>query len=278
MDYYQILGINENASQDEIKSAYKKLAMKNHPDRGGDTKKFQEISQAYDTLSDPNKRAQYDAQKNGDPFINVRSGDFQSMHDIFGFSFGGTPFGDIFGRHANIRKNRDLTIRVTISLKQAYTGTQLEARYQTPSGKMQTVVIDIPAGIEAGQTIRYPNLGDDSIPNIPKGNLNVTVIVPPDSRYERIGNDLYTNVTISALSAMIGGVKEVTGIDDQIYNINLNPGIKPGLEFPFMGKGFANINTGERGNFIVRIHVDIPAVTNAGLKKELENLFAKINN
>lgn len=278
MDYYKILGLNENATQDEIKTAYKKLAMKNHPDRGGDTGKFQEISQAYDTLSDPNKRAQYDSQKNLDPFINVRSGDFQSMHDIFGFSFGGTPFGDIFGRHANIRKNRDLTIRVTISLKQAYTGTQLEARYQTPSGKIQTVAIDIPAGIEAGQTIRYPNLGDDSMPNIPRGNLNVTVIITPDSRYERIGNDLYTNVTINALHAMVGGVKEVTSINNEIYKINLNPGIKPGLEFPFMGKGFININSGEKGNFIVRIHVDIPAVTDASIKKDLENLFAKINN
>jgi curved DNA-binding protein len=273
MDYYQILGVAENASQDDIKKAYKKLAMKNHPDRGGDTKTFQSISQAYDTLSDLNKRSQYDAQKNGNPFINVRTGD---MQDIFGFSFGGTPFGDMFGRQ-HIRKNRDLTIRVTISLKQSYTGTQLEARYQTPAGKVQTVAIDIPPGIEPGQTIRYPNLGDDSIPNVPRGHLNVNVIIPPDSRYERIGNDLYTNVTINAVHAMTGCVKDAVCIDDEIYKLNLNPGIKPGLEFPFMGKGFRNINSGERGNFIIRVHVDIPAVTDATLRKELESLFLKIN-
>jgi DnaJ-class molecular chaperone len=199
------------------------------------------------------------------------------MQDIFGFSFGGTPFGDIFGRQAHVRRNRDLTIRVTINLKQSYTGTQLEARYQTPSGKVQTVAIDIPAGIEPGQTIRYPNLGDDSIPNAPRGNLNVTVIIPPDSRYERIGNDLYTNVTINALHAMTGCVKDAVCIDDEIYKLNLNPGIKPGLEFPFIGKGFKNINSAERGNFIVRVHVDIPAVTDAILKQELESVFSKIN-
>ena len=274
MNYYQILGVAENASQDDIKKAYKKLAMKNHPDRGGDTQLFQSISQAYDTLSDPNKRSQYDAQKNGNPFINVRTG---NMEDIFGFSFGGTPFGDMFGRQQHIRKNRDLTIRVTISLKQSYTGTQLEARYQTPAGKVQTVAIDIPPGIEPGQTIRYPNLGDDGIPNVPRGHLNVNVIIPPDNRYERIGNDLYTNVTINAVHAMTGCVKDAVCIDDEIYKLNLNPGIKPGLEFPFMGKGFRNINSGERGNFIVRVHVDIPAVTDATLRKELESLFLKIN-
>jgi len=274
MNYYQILGVAENASQDDIKKAYKKLAMKNHPDRGGDTQLFQSISQAYDTLSDPNKRSQYDAQKNGNPFINVRTG---NMEDIFGFSFGGTPFGDMFGRQQHVRKNRDLTIRVTISLKQSYTGTQLEARYQTPAGKVQTVAIDIPPGIEPGQTIRYPNLGDDGIPNVPRGHLNVNVIIPPDNRYERIGNDLYTNVTINAVHAMTGCVKDAVCIDDEIYKLNLNPGIKPGLEFPFMGKGFRNINSGERGNFIVRVHVDIPAVTDATLRKELESLFLKIN-
>ena len=139
MDYYQILGVNENASQDDIKKAYKKLAMKNHPDRGGDTKKFQEISQAHDTLSDTQKRQQYDAQKNGfSPFGQQGGHPFSDVGEMFGFNFG-PGFAGFGGRQ--VQRNKDLTIRVTVSFKQAYLGTQVEARYMMPSGKQQTVVV-----------------------------------------------------------------------------------------------------------------------------------------
>lgn len=275
MDYYQILGINENASQDEIKKAYKKLAMKNHPDRGGDTKKFQEISQAYDTLGDEQKRQQYDAQKNN-PFIHARSGNhgFQDINDIFG-GFGFGPHGPFGGFHQQ-RRNRDLSIRVSISFKQSYTGTQIEARFNTPSGKAQTVIVDIPPGVQSGQTIRYGDLGDDSIPNIPRGNLNVTIVVENDPQWERRGNDLCTTLTVTALEAMTGCMKEVTCLDGFTMPLKLRPGIKHGAEFASGGRGFRDINTGRMGSLIVILDIDIPAVTDPQLVQELQAIYAKL--
>jgi curved DNA-binding protein len=275
MDYYQILGIPENATQDDIKKAYKKLAMKNHPDRGGDTKKFQEISQAYDTLGDEQKRQQYDAQRNN-PFIHARSGShgFQDINDIFG-GFGFGPRGPFGGFHQQ-RRNRDLSIRVSISFKQSYTGTQIEARFNTPSGRAQTVVVDIPPGVQTGQTIRYGDLGDDSIPDMPRGNLNVTVIVEPDPQWERRGNDLCTTLTVTALEAMTGCMKEVVCLDGSTMPLKLRPGIKHGAEFASGGRGFRDINTGRMGSLIVILDVDIPAVTNPQLVQELQALYAKL--
>lgn len=278
MDYYKILGVKENASQDEIKAAYKKLAMKNHPDRGGDTKKFQEISQAYDTLSDTQKRAQYDAQTNGfNPFAGAANfgPGFHDVGEMFNFAFGPGFAGFSQGQR---RKNRDLSIRVKITFKQSYTGTQIEARFNTPSGKPQNVVIDIPAGVQSGQTIRYSGLGDDSIPNLARGDLNVTVMVEADQKWERRGNDVYTRLSVNILEAMIGCTKEVECIDGHKMNLNLRPGIQPGAEFASGGRGFKDLNTGRPGSLYVIVEVEIPAVSDATLKRELEKLYAKINN
>lgn len=272
MDYYQILGVNENSNQDDIKKAYKKLAMKNHPDRGGDTKKFQEISEAYDTLSDPQKRQQYDSQKNGfNPFAGHTGTEFHDIGSMFGFHF-----GPGFANFNQQRKNRDLSIRVTISFKQSYTGTQIEARFATPSGRSRTTVIDIPAGVQSGQTIRYPDLGDDSIPNIPYGNLNVHIIVESDPDWQRRGNDLCTKLKITALEAMLGCTKIITCLDGTTMPIKIRPGINPSAEFTSNGRGFRDVNTGRIGSLTVSLDVIVPAVTDNQLKQELEQLYAKI--
>ena len=282
MDYYSTLTVNETASQDEIKQAYKKLAMKNHPDRGGDTAKFQEISQAYDTLSDPQKRAQYDAERNG-----MHQGGFHEFHfntgnpfDPFSQVFGGSPFEQFFQRQGGQRRprNRDLNIRCTISFKQAFNGAELEANFALPSGRHQNVIIKVPAGIDNGQVIKYGGMGDDAIPNVPKGDLNVTVIVEPDPEYERHGDDLITFVNINAFEAMLGCRKTINTPDDKVIPINLSPGVQHGSEFLHRGLGFTNINTKFKGNLIVRVKIDILKITDPTLKTKLESLYAEINN
>lgn len=276
MNYYQILGLSEDASQDDIKKAYKKLAMKNHPDRGGDTKRFQEISQAYDTLSDSQKKAQYDAQRNGfNPFegsANMGQG-WQDVSEMFGFKFG----PGFAGFQRNVRRNKDLTIRIAISLKQSYTGTNIEARFTTPSGKNQTVVVDIPAGIHSGQTVRYGGFGDDSQTNLPRGDLNVLVMVERDPNFERVNNDLHGKISLTLLEAMTGCVKEFVNLDGNVIPITIRPGVTNGTEFSASGKGFPDVNTGRKGNLFIRLEVAIPAIKNKELIKDMEALYARIS-
>jgi curved DNA-binding protein len=224
-DYYQILGVSEQASPDEIKKAYRSLANKHHPDKGGDQAMFKDISVANDTLSDPQKRAEYDQQRqfgNGQQF-HFNTG---NMHDIFGHAFGQSPFGDIFGHMRGQRRNRDLNIQCQVTLLDSYVGKQLEASYRLPSGRTQSVVINLPVGIAHGETIRYAHLGDDSVPGIPPGSLNVTVLVLPDETYQRIGDDLYTNVEINPIEAMIGCRKTVKMITGKEMTLDIRAGVE----------------------------------------------------
>lgn len=280
MNYYEILGVAETATQDDIKQAYRKLAMKNHPDRGGDTTEFQRIAQAYEVLGDPNKRAEYDNRSNGPQFSfngmnpnEMNFGPFGDLGDIFRFTF-----GQGFNPRQHVRRNRDLTIRIAVSLKQSYTGTQIEAKFNLPSGKPQTVVVDIPAGIATGQIVRFDQLGDDSVPNVPRGNLNVQVIVQDDHEYERIDNDLCTNITINPLEAMLGCAKPVRCFDTELSPLKLNPGVQPGAEFRTSGRGFRDLRTGIPGDFIIKVKVEIPAVTDTAIANKLKELYAEINN
>lgn len=273
MNHYETLGIAENASQDDIKKAYKKLAMTHHPDRGGDTKYFQSLSEAYEILSDPQKRREYDSSRNGSPFININTG---NIHDIFGFGMN-SMFGDFF-RHEFRQKNKDLNIQCSITFKQSYTGTQLEAKYKLPSGKDQHLTIDIPPGISHGQTIRFSSYGDDSFHHLPRGDLNVTVLVSPDQKFERRGDDIFTHLKISPFEAMIGCSKKVESVDEKINEITINPGTQSNSHYIKRGQGFTNLHNKKSGNFVIIIDVEIPAITDSTIKNKIQELDNEINN
>lgn len=279
-DYYQTLGVNENASPEEIKKAYRSLANKHHPDKGGDQAKFKDISVAYENLSDPQKKAEYDQQR---MYGGMPGGGGTQFHfntgnpfDPFGNMFGQqSPFGDIFGRggfHNIHRKNRDLNIQCSISFLESYNGKQLEANYRLPSGRNQNVVINVPAGVTHGDTIRYPGLGDDSIPNAPRGNLNVTILVTPDTKYERRGDDLYAFVEISPIEAMIGCKKTIRTLAGNTLTLDIRAGVEHGVEYAANGNGFPNVNNGHKGRFVSVVKIKTPTVTNPVLIAELQRL------
>jgi curved DNA-binding protein len=153
MDHYSTLGINKSASQDEIKKAYRSLAMKHHPDRGGDQAKFKEIEEAYRTLSDLNKKQIYDL--GGDP-NNNNSG-------MGGFEFNSGNFDDIFrtfgfGGRPRPRQNQSISISVVISLEEVLAGKTIDAELSLPGGSRKLININVPAGVENGQQIRYPQM------------------------------------------------------------------------------------------------------------------------
>jgi len=281
-DYYQTLGVSENASPEEIKKAYRSLANKHHPDKGGDQAKFKDISVANDILSDPQKRAEYDQQRqfgNGTQFHFHTGNPFQGG-DPFGSMFGqGHPFGDIFGQmhRQQMRRNRDLNIQCSVSFVDSYHGKQLEANYRLPSGRNQNVVINVPAGVSHGDTIRYPGLGDDSIPGVPRGNLNVTILVQPDPNYERRGDDLYQYVELSPIEAMIGVNKKITSLTGQQLDLDIRPGVEHGTEFASNGTGFPNVNTGYKGRFISIVKIKTPAITNPEMVERLKKLDAELS-
>jgi curved DNA-binding protein len=279
-DHYQTLGVEPNASEAEIKKAYRGLAMKHHPDRGGDQAKFKEISSAYDTLSDQNKRAEYDQMRRGGPQVRFTSGGFQDINDMFGGNFDpfgsrSNPFADMFGRRG--ARNKDLNIQCQITLLDSYLGKQLEAAYRTPSGKNQTVVINVPPGISHGETIRYAGLGDDTISQIPRGNLNVTIIVQPDPNFTRIDDNLYTTVNITPIEAMIGCRKKVKLITGQEMDLDIRAGVESGTEFASGGNGFSNPHSGRKGKFVSVVKIQTPKVTDPEIIKKLKELNDAIN-
>ena len=281
-DYYQTLGVSEQASPEEIKKAYRSLANKHHPDKGGDQAKFKDISVANDILGDPQKRAEYDQQRQyggGQQFHFNTGNPFGGGHpfgDIFGQ--GGNPFGDIFGhmRGQQGRRNRDLNIQCTVSFVDSFHGKQLEANYQLPSGRNQNVVINVPAGIRHGDTIRYSGLGDDSFQGVARGNLNVTILVQPDPIYRRQDDDVYMTVNVTPIEAMIGCKKTIRTLTGQTMDLDIRPGVESGIEYASNGHGFINPNIGNRGRFVSVINIRSTSVTDPVIVERLKQLNDEI--
>lgn len=278
MDYYQTLGVQSNASPEDIKKAYRKLANKHHPDKGGDQNKFKDISVAYETLSDPQRKAEYDMQQRGGHQFHFRSGGngFGAFQDIFGQGF--DPFG-MAGRpfQGRVPRNKDLNIQCQISLLDSFTGKQLEANYTLPSGKQQNIIITIPPGVSTGETIRYSGLGDDSIPNIKRGNLNVTIVVLSDPNYKRVNDDLYTIVNINPIEAIIGCRKKVKTITGQEMDLEIRPGVESGTEFASNGRGFTNPHNKTKGRFVSVVNIQTPFITDPVILAQLKEINDKIS-
>ena len=251
MDHYQILGVAREATDTEIKKAYRKLASKHHPDKGGDTEKFKEIQKAYETLSDPDKRAQYDnpnpfEQFGGDPF-----GQGSPFADIFGDIFGGR------GRRAQPTRNPDTVTQLRIDLTTAYYGRNI----MVDLGYLREY-IDIPAGIRDGSRIRLANKGQVKYNGLPPGDLHIKVFVDMPYGMARDNDDLYQRVTISSLDAITGSVIQIDNAVGKPLSVKIPAGTQPGAKLKLSNQGMPNPSTKGLGNMIVIVEITTPRVTN----------------
>jgi curved DNA-binding protein len=266
MDYYNILGITKTASQEQIKKAYRKLAMKNHPDRGGDEKHFQKISEAYDTLSDPAKRHQYD---NPQPQFRFDSGGFRTNNN---------PFEDFMrGFAPGQRKNRDVTIQIKLNLLDVLQGKALTTRYKIPSGRIKEADIDIPPGVSNGVGIRFRDLGDDSNHILPPGDLIVKVSVAEHPQWKRNGNNLEITVLCTIFDCLLGGSVKIRTLEGNDLTVTIPKGTQANAKFAIPNYGVPSVKDGRRGSIIVKINPVVPNIENEGIIKELGRIKDALN-
>ena len=266
MDYYSILGVNRNATPEEIKKAYRKLAMKYHPDRGGDHNKFAQINSAYEVLSNSDKKNAYDnPQPQG---FNFNTNNFNQ----------GNPFEHMFNAHMrqHTPRNRDITIQATVSLKDVLLGKNLIIQYRLASGKLETVTVDIPAGARHSDTIQYEGLGDDGNVRFPRGNLHVRIRLEKTKNWERDNNNLITKIHTNMFDLLLGCVIIVNTLDDKSLELRIPKGTKPGTVFNIGGYGIPDLHTGRKGNIYVSIEAEMPKIDDELILKEIEQLRDRI--
>jgi DnaJ-class molecular chaperone len=267
MDYYSTLGLQRNASEDDIKKAYRKMAMKHHPDRGGDEKTFKQVSEAYEILSDPQKKQMVDmgvdpkAQQAGGhrhqqgPFeFHFNSGNFEDVFSNFGFG-GGGPFG--FGGRQP-QRNKTINITVDLTLEDVLKGKELDAELAIPGGKKKIINISIPAGIDHGQQIRYQGMGDASMPGMPPGDLIVNIRVANHRAFRREGDSLIIEKNISVWDAVLGCQLDIETLDRKNLNLSVPAGTQPETILSCKNEGLPNMQSRQRGNLLIRIKVVVP--------------------
>ena len=286
-DYYKILGVGETATTDQIKKAFKDIAKKEHPDRGGDEARFKEANEAHDTLKDSQKRHDYDSMRK---FSGTRQGG-QGQHpffneDIFGDFFSGFQQGQggdmdfnsrfNFTTQGNQAKtfrtrqqaNKSINVRMAISIKEAMMNNEKTINYRLPSGREEFATVKIPAGVQHGVTFKFTGMGDDSIKNVPRGDLMVQMSVLDSDGYTRKVNDLYTDKTINCFQAMRGHEIKLKTLEDSVITVKVPSGTQHGTLLSVKSKGMPVHRTlNIRGNLYIRILVLIPQLSAADLKK-----------
>ena len=352
-DYYEVLGVSKDASQDDIKKAFRKLTKENHPDlHPGDKaceERFKEGNEAYEVLSDPDKRKKYDQFGFAafDPNAGAGAGGFGGFDGFGGFGGFGDIFGDIFGFGGGARSNPNAprkgeSLRATLNIRfeEAAFGCKKEVTVgrveqcpdckgtgcapgttpeicpdckgtgnvtvsqRTPFGVMQSsspcskcrgtgkiihqpcktcrgmgnirrqhkIEINVPAGIDDGQTISKPGAGNAGANGGPAGDLLVTVMVKPHPRFERDGTSVLLEQEISYAQAVLGAEVEVPTLDGKV-KLTIPEGTQPGAVFRLRGKGIPYLRGSGRGDQFVSVTVKVPKNL-TGSQKELLRQFA----
>ena len=293
-DYYKILGVERPASADEIRKAYRKLAMQHHPDRNpGDKRaedKFKEINEAYQVLSDSKKKARYDqlggaysnwqqgggspsdfdwsqwASRQGQPGGNVRV-EYGDLNDLFGEGGGFSDFfQSIFGglggmqqTSARTRAMPNYQQPVEITLQEAYSGAQRSLQMDK-----KRVEVRIPAGVKTGSKVRMAGAAPDG------RDLYLIVEVAEDRRFERDGDNLNTSATTDVFTALLGGEAEVETLEGKV-KLKIPAGTQPEQVFRLAGRGMPRLKSSQgKGDLFVRVKVKIPKQLSSKQKSLLE--------
>lgn len=298
-DYYEVLGVNKTASDTEIKSAYRRLARQHHPDvdkSAGSAERFKELSEAYQVLSDPQKKKAYDQfghsafdrnagfggagaggpfgqggfktyswssseGSTGGPFAGGGFGGFEDPFDLFEQIFGmsGSPFGGGFRRKP--------TYQLELSFDEAIKGVEKEVEVEVPDnqGRVQSkrMKIKIPAGVDNGTKMRF-------------GDIDLVFHVSRDPEFIREGSDIFSEITISIPQLVLGDVFEVNTIHGKV-KVKVPPGTEPGSLVRLKGKGAPNLRGG-KGDHFVRVNLEVPKNPSKEEKKlyeELKNINSK---
>ena len=270
MDYYERLGVSRNASPDEIKRAYKKLAIKHHPDKGGDHATFAGINEAYDTLKDPAKKQQYDnpTPQGFGPNGFEGMGGFEDLFSQFGFKF---------NQPQRQQRNQDVQLRYNIDFKEVMTGTAVSIQFNLPSGKREFLDAAIPPGVTHGASVRFAGLGDDTIKQLPRGNLILKVHVRPDPKWKRDGDNIYAVEAVNIFDLLVGTTIDIKTPADKKFSLNIPQGTKPGTTFSISGHGVPNVNTRRPGNVHIKIDAFMPKLNDYTISKlkDIKNVIGK---
>ena len=294
IDYYKILGVDKSASPEDVKKAYKKLARKFHPDLNPNDpdahRKFQEINEANEVLSDPEKRKKYDQYgenwKHADEFEAQQqqyrqyqngqgggtywstSGDGSEFSDFFEQMFGGMGGRNSYSsRGSHGFRGQDYTTELQVSLTDA---AKTHKQIITVNGK--NLRITIPAGIANGQTIKLKGQGGPGVNGGPAGDLYITFHIPEDSRFKRVGDDLYISAPLNLYTAILGGEQIVETMDGKV-KLKVSPGTQNGSKVRLKGKGFPVYKEdGKFGDLIVTYSIEIPT----NLTDKQKELFREI--
>jgi molecular chaperone DnaJ/curved DNA-binding protein len=306
-DYYTVLGIARTASEKDIKTAYRKLARKHHPDVNPGDKSaeslFKEIGEAYAVLSDPDKRRKYDrwghdfekieqAQAAGGTYRRPGSRSAWSSTTPPGSSNGapgggvnfesedlGGLFEQLFGRAGRTqvrntaRKGADLEQPVEISLEEAFNGTQRTFSIRDAlSGETRTVEVKIPSGATDGLRVRVGGKGDPGLGGAPAGDLFLIVSIKPNPLFEREGDDLRVKVITPLFTAILGGEVMVPTPKGSQLALKVPPETSNGQRIRLAGQGMPRVGGGARGDLYAEITVQLPR----GLSEHEKNLFAEL--
>ena len=297
-DYYQVLGVDKKASADDIKKAYRKLALKWHPDKNPNNKtaeeKFKKISEAYAVLSDTEKRQQYDQFGSTDRFRQqysqediFRNFDLDEILKSFGFGGGrggrttfrtsrrgggaarddyDDPFAGIFGgmrggrqQYANMpEKGQDAEYNLSITLEESVFGADKKISFQLEN-RIEDISVKIPAGISSGKKLRLPGKGLSGVNGGPNGDLYLNINVLPHPIFARDGNDLYIEKTIKFTQAVLGTTIDVPTLDGTTKRLKIAPGTQNNTKIRMKGFGVPGFKGSSiKGDQFVKINVEVP--------------------